>query len=378
MVSGGVEKSIINFLEKIDYSKHEVDLYLNHHVGEFYDFIPRGVNLLNVSQTSKNNSDMLQTSKQPSIGIKGLIIKALSNCKILQKLGARKLYYKKKYGGLNIDKEYDIAIVHNVYLNLFYILLDKVRASYKCAICHGDYGFIKKSIQKDAIKEYRKLDKVYFVSESCEKRFHSLHKNSKVNTSFVYNMQDTDEIIEKSKDYDVTYGDAFNIVSVSRMSEEKAHLRTLSVLKRLKDEGIEFCWNIVGDGPTRAAIEEKILEYGLGDCVKLYGNQKNPYPYVKKADLFYLGSYHEAAPMVYAESMSLGVPVLTTETCSAKELVGDFGFVCGNNEQDIYSAFKIILQNNELLNQKRELLKTYKYDNSLFFDKITQDAAKKN
>ena len=376
MVSGGVEKSIINFLETIDYSKHEVDLYLNRHVGEFYGFIPKQVNLLNAPQNPSKTDEQDSVGQQPKKA--NFIVRFLSNSRILQKLGARDFYYKRKYRAVDFEKEYDIAIMHNVYFNLFYILRNKIKAKYKCAVCHGDYGFINKRIQKDAITQYRKLDTLFFVSQSCEKRFHSLHKRSKVATDFVYNMQDTEEIVKKSKEHDIDLGAGFNIVSVSRLSEEKAHVRTLGVLKRLKEEGFKFCWNVVGDGPTREKIESKIKEYALEDCVKLYGNKKNPYPYMKSADLFYLGSYHEAAPMVYAEAMSLKVPVLTTETCSARELVGDYGFVCENSEEGIYSIFKMIMQDKELLKQKSEMLKNYKYDNSLFFDKITKAALIKN
>lgn len=376
MVSGGVEKSIINFLNSIDYSEHEVDLYLNKHVGEFYDFIPKEVNLLNAETLKTGDAHIVRGQKCISNNTQNTLVRIFSNSRILQKLGIRKFYYKKKYRELKFEKEYDIAIVHNVYLNLFYIMLSKVKAKYKCAVCHGDYGFINKRIQKDAIKEYRKLDTLFFVSESCEKRFHSLHKRSKVVTDFVYNMQDTEEIVKKSKEYDVDLGSGFNIVSVSRLSEEKAHIRTLGVLKKLKEEGLSFNWHIVGDGPTREEIESKVKEYGLEDCVNLHGNQKNPYPYMKSADLFYLGSYHEAAPMVYAEAMSLKVPVLTTETCSARELVGDYGFVCENSEEGVYNGIKSIINNANQLTEKKEKLNGYVYNNDLFFDKIKERAEK--
>ena len=195
MVSGGGEKSIINFLNAIDYNTHEVDLYLNRHNGEFYNFIPNQVNLLNAPQNPSKTDEQDSVGQQPKKA--NFIVRFLSNSRILQKLGARDFYYKRKYRAVDFEKEYDIAIMHNVYFNLFYLLTNKVNSKFKCAVCHGDYGFINKRIQKDAIKEYRKLDTVYFVSQSCEKRFHSLHKNNKVKTDFVYNMQDTDEIIEK-------------------------------------------------------------------------------------------------------------------------------------------------------------------------------------
>ena len=368
MVSGGVEKSIINFLNAIDYNTHEVDLYLNRHVGEFYNFIPNQVNLLNNPNNKTHEESYSSTIITPNKG--NSIIKLLANSKILQKLGIRNIYYKRKYRSLVLEKRYDIAIVHNVYFNLFYILLNKVNAKFKCAICHGDYGFLNKRTQKEAISYYKKLDEVFFVSKSCEEKFHLLHKNSGVKTGYLYNMQDTEQIIKYSKEEEINYKEGFNIVSVSRLSEEKAHLRTLSVLKSLHDEGHDFCWHVVGEGPMRSKIEEFIANNNMSDYIKLYGNQNNPYPYIKAADLFYLGSYHEAAPMVYAEAMSLGVPVLTTETCSARELVGEYGKVCENSKEGIYQSLKKIITKEVDLTSMRERLKSYSYDNQVYFNKI--------
>ena len=126
----------------------------------------------------------------------------------------------------------------------------------------------------------------------------------------------------------------------------------------------------MGDGVERENIEKHISELKLENNVKLYGNIHNPYPYIKEADLFYLGSYHEAAPMVYAESMILGVPVLTTKTCSADELVGDNGFVCENSEEGIFKGFKEILSNKKLIEEKRKKLKDYRYDNDAIASKL--------
>ena len=125
-------------------------------------------------------------------------------------------------------------------------------------------------------------------------------------------------------------------------------------MKALKEEGLDFCWHIVGSGYCEREIKEYIDTNGLADCCIMHGHQNNPYPYIKAADLFFLGSYHEAAPMVFAESMLLKVPVLTTNTCSAVELVGEKGFVCENSEEGIYEALKNLISNKELILLKKK------------------------
>ena len=69
----------------------------------------------------------------------------------------------------------------------------------------------------------------------------------------------------------------------------------------------------------------------------MVGNKENPYTYLKNADALLVPSFNEAAPMVFGESAVLGVPIVTTETCSAIEMVEkrDLGYVIANDSKDI-------------------------------------------
>lgn len=95
-------------------------------------------------------------------------------------------------------------------------------------------------------------------------------------------------------------------------------------------------------------INQMIKEKGLSNDIDLVGKKNNPFVYIKNADFFLLPSFHEAAPMVYGEAISLGVPVVTTNTISAKELIEerDYGIVCENSEEGIYSTLKNIFDGN--------------------------------
>ena len=59
--------------------------------------------------------------------------------------------------------------------------------------------------------------------------------------------------------------------------------------------------------------------------------------------------------MVFGEAAALGVPVLTTNTVSAVELVQkrNAGFVCENSEEGIRQTLKTLLENPECVYQGR-------------------------
>ena len=96
-------------------------------------------------------------------------------------------------------------------------------------------------------------------------------------------------------------------------------------------------------------------ELGIGDSIFFHGMQKNPYRFMKNADLFLLTSRHEAAPMVFDEARCLGLPILTTDTCSAHEMVTatGAGWVCENSAQGVCDALEEILADPNTLSDMR-------------------------
>lgn len=377
--TGGVQKSLLDLLKQFEnevkQKEMQIDVFCLKKVGELLADIPNYINLI---EGDKKMWDFgLTQGDAKSLGIKSNIrrgIKAIIANKFGNKLLLNKALRKQKFLG-----DYDVVISWNVSISRFGLYagwseaaLQKTNSNNKIVFIHNDY--LNSSLNNDYTFELvNKFNKIVFVSESCKNDFVKQFPELKNKCDFLYNFVNCDEILNKSKmekiDFDTSVK---NIISVSRLSEEKAHLRSLSVIKRLKDEGLNFCWHVLGDGPMRQEIEKKVRELNLEDCVKLYGNKTNPYPYMKSADLFYLGSFNESFGLVLIDSMVLNVPVVTTRTIAADEIVGNYGFVCENDEDSIYECLKRVLINNELLKEKQSILKSYKYKNSDIKNKFIQ------
>jgi glycosyltransferase involved in cell wall biosynthesis len=99
----------------------------------------------------------------------------------------------------------------------------------------------------------------------------------------------------------------------------------------LRDEGLALRCDIVGDGPMRAELEERIRELGLEGTVSLAGAK--PQEVVTKmmadASLFVLPSIiaadgqMEGIPVALMEAMASARPVVTTSLSGIPELVKD-------------------------------------------------------
>ena len=221
-----------------------------------------------------------------------------------------------------------------------------MQANTKITFVHCDFGAYGGNTKRNR-KLYAKFDRIAAVSESVGKRFAEFVPEVSENIQTVYNFCDCDEIEYLARQNPLVYTQK-TFVTVARLSEEKGILRCIPIFARIKKDGYDFEWHIVGGGSLKRDIEEEIARYSLEQNIILEGEQLNPYRYVKNADYLLLPSFHEAAPLVFDEAFALGVPVLTTRTLSAVEMIESrgIGVVCENNEQAIYDMLYDIISNN--------------------------------
>lgn len=366
LIAGGIEISMLSFIENMK-SMFDIDLMLFNKSGIMVDKLPRDIKVIEGKGILKSLNKACQGENDSNLKLKSNIKQII--IKSVKALGGRKLLSKFVFAGQKLKNEYDIVLCYHG--------LDKLCAEFalKCAkalnkiiYIHSDVS--KYNLDKKLLSDYKKFNKIMCVSKSCSEIFKNKYPKLAHKVDYLYNFQNVDKIKKDAEEFNVEYGEDLNIVSVARLSEEKGHIRSLNVFNRLFNEGYKFHWHIVGDGSTRQEIEKYINDNNMEDYITLYGNQKNPYPYIKFSDLFYLGSYHEAAPMVYSEAMTLGVPVITTRTSSSDELLGDNGFICDNTEEGIYVEFKKILNNKEEIMDVKNKLKNYFYDNDKIKNKF--------
>ncbi|NHM07018.1 glycosyltransferase family 4 protein [Flavobacterium sp. CYK-4] len=97
--------------------------------------------------------------------------------------------------------------------------------------------------------------------------------------------------------------------------DEKVKNFTLLLEAFLKSGIFQYGYQLVilGNGPSKALIEDKIQKLNLGLHVKLLPFLKNPFSVVRKAKFTLLTSRYEGFPMSIIESLSLGVPVVAVD-----------------------------------------------------------------
>ncbi len=116
---------------------------------------------------------------------------------------------------------------------------------------------------------------------------------------------------------------ALRLLSVGRLSSQKAQHILIQACARLRDQGLAFQCDLVGEGECRAQLERLITELELTEQVRLLGAKYHDevLALYAQADLFVMSSVAEGMPIVIMEAMQAGVPVVSTDVSGIPELL---------------------------------------------------------
>lgn len=347
---GGAEKVLLDIVKNIDKEKFDVTVQTIVDSGIYDKEIKKYCNYDSYLKIDDLNKGIF----------KKLIYKI--KYKLIYKL-PRKIVYK-----LLIKKKYDIEVAFVEGYVTKVIGSSKLNSTNKIAWVHVD------PIQRDyADLYYRNLEqqklcynnfnKIICVSNSVKESFEQKFGNN--NEVLVqYNPIDKEDILlKKNEAFSIENDKSFKLITVGRLVEQKGYDRLLKVCKKLiKEDGINFKLYILGEGPLKNNLQTYILENNLSENIYLCGFKKNPYKYMNKCDLFVCSSRAEGFSLVIAESICMGIPVISTNCSGPNELLDDgkYGMLVENNEESLYLGIKEILKNPKLLDVYRKSMDTIK------------------
>ena len=343
---GGVTSSLLNYLDYAS-SFHQIDLLVFSNVVDT-SCLPSNVKLVKSPKLLSLFGFSQKEVEKQSISwalLRGLMAAA-------SKLFGGHYIRRIMFSFIKRVGDYDVAIsyTHDVSWKALTtgcndFVLQKVSAKHKISFVHCDYKLFG-GFDKRGETIYRGFDTIVCVSNGCKKSFIESFPNLESQTVVCENFIDITKIDSLAEPAVPFANKEFKIVTVCRVEEQKGVFRIIDVAKRLKAEGqVNYVWRIVGDGPDLDNIKEKVSALGLEDVIEVVGRQNPPYRYINGATLFVLPSFHEAAPMVFGECRVLGIPVLSTRTTSADELLAErgLGLVCENSTDAIYEGVKAII-----------------------------------
>ncbi len=347
----GAETALLELLRRINPKEWEVSLYVLMGQGEMVKELPEYVKLLNKtyddsSVLSKEGKKNLKSKVLRAMYTRGTVLRLLpylvGNAFGMLKKGKllpdKLLWRVLSDGGERFKEEYDVAVAYLEGGSTYYVA-DHVRAKKKAAFVHVDYekaGYTR-ALDKDC---YLKFDKIFTVSDEVRTAFTKWYPECLENTSVFHNLLNPERICEKAKQGD-GFTDGFEgmrIVTVGRLTAQKAFEVSIDAMKLLKDSGERVRWYVFGDGDQRKKLEDQIKQLGLEEDFLLPGAVSNPYPYMSQADIYVHASRFEGKSIAIQEAQILGKAILVSDCSGNREQVisGVDGLMCQLTPEDIY------------------------------------------
>jgi glycosyltransferase involved in cell wall biosynthesis len=113
------------------------------------------------------------------------------------------------------------------------------------------------------------------------------------------------------------------VVCVARLHPQKDLVTLLRAWAAVATDVPRARLAVIGEGPERGALEALITDLGIAGSVTLAGFGTHAVDQIAAADVLAISSVWEAIPLVLAEALQLGVPVVSTRVGMAERLLGD-------------------------------------------------------
>lgn len=339
---GGAEKVLVTLLKHIDYSKYNVTLMTVSDVGV----------LKNQIDFSKiNYRTLISDSKNLFSGIINSI-----KYKLIYKYMPARIVNKLCIPQREIDTY--IAFTEGLCTK---ILAHAPKDKRKISWVHCDLKNLPWTIERGIYKNieeerkaYNKYNCVIAVSNIVESVMRKEYALENVKT--VYNPIDTDSIVECTKEKsNHNISKAFNIISIGRLVAAKGYDLLIPIVARLIKEGLNIHLYLLGEGAERENLEKLIKRENVEKNIHLTEYLVNPYPILKRMNLFVCSSRSEGYSLALAEALVLGIPAVSTNCSGPNELLdgNKYGELC-DNYKEIETAIRRAATDTVYYNELKE------------------------
>lgn len=141
---------------------------------------------------------------------------------------------------------------------------------------------------------------------------------------------------EKRKELNIPQ-EAFHIVSVAELNENKNQKVIIKALARMKQDNIYY--SICGKGKTQHYLQKLISKYHLENNVRLLGYRTDIDEILQTADCFAFPSIREGLGIAAIEAMACEIPIIGTDNRGTREYLQDGinGITCYQGTSDEFS-----------------------------------------
>ena len=324
---GGIEKSLVNLVNKIDKDKYRVTIILEEKEGELLEKLDKSIEVKEFKVSNNKNKIFRK------------VVNLLRRC---------------TYSIFNYHT-YDFSCCYATY-SYSGNKITRISSLNNSIYIHSDYSYIYPDLEDFRrffdTRDIYYFKTIFFVSNEACRKFTKIYPGLKDRCLVFNNFIDVEKIEFLSKEkISLTKPRGKTLfVFVGRLDDVSKKLgRAFKLVESIDDVVL---W-VVGDGPSKDDYVKEVKRLKIKDRVVFIGSKINPYPYMKRADYLILTSNYEGFPVVYLEGLALKKKLITTIKVSDDVIkIGkNYGEVIPFNEKKMIEKVKEILKSKE----KREV-----------------------
>ncbi len=364
---GGVSVLLEDILKRINLSKYMIDILVLHNNGDYLTNLPKQVKIFYGTPffdvVDLSIKEVLRTKNVKTILKKIYLIFLMKTSLIKNKI--------KKERTKIIKDKYDVEIAFKDGFCALFTAYGESTKKYHWL--HTDYEMY------DCTAKYKKLfactfkyfDKIIGISKAVVEKFKVKYPDT--DCQVIYNLIDVEKIKNMALMDNPKFDEKINFISVGRFHNMKGYDRLIDVFHKLNEENKldNVKLRLIGDGPDFAIVKSKVEQFNLQEKIELLGRMKNPFPYVKNSDMFFMCSRYEPFGLVILEALILNIPVISTKVASIDEIMSEkYGIIVENDFKGLYEGTLKIIENPELIESYKKNLSDYNYDTNLIIKEI--------
>ncbi len=360
---GGAERALLELLDSLDGGEYAIDLLVLLGRGELMRQVPGHVRLLNARADGGSVLDgpgrralvrMVSACFFRNgnwLGKLGGVLRALPSMVRNRRVQLDKLLWRVVAGGaVRPEERYDTAVAW-IEGGAAYFVADHVQAVKKLAVVHIDYeqsGYTRELDQNC----WAQFQRIFVVSEEIKAPFLRVYPEEGDKLRELPNLINQEKIRRRAQEPG-GFSDGYSglrLLSVGRLTYQKAFDLAIDAMKLLKDAGYSARWYVLGEGDQRGALEKKIAALGLQEDFLLLGTVENPYPYYAQADVYVHATRFEGRSIAIQEAQTLGCAVVVSDTSGNRRQVtqGQDGLLCALTPAAVAQAVGSLLESEDL------------------------------
>ncbi len=130
------------------------------------------------------------------------------------------------------------------------------------------------------------------------------------------------------------------LINVGSFQRKKNQIFIVSVAKALREAGVDFHVDLLGDGENRARVQAEVDRSGLRDRITLHGNVNRVEEWLWRSHLYLHTAWYEPFGLVLLEAMAAGLPCVVLDGKGNRDLIaqGQNGYMIDEQDPSEFAA----------------------------------------